>query len=47
MPENSETVRMCVNRFKMCENGKIVLVEEMEEGVCCRRLQISWKSRYK
>ena len=22
MPENSETVRMCVNRFKMCENGK-------------------------
>ena len=22
MPENSENIRMCVNRFKMCENQK-------------------------
>ena len=47
MPENSETVRMCVNRFKMCENQNLVLLEEMEKVVCCKRLQISWKSRDK
>ena len=26
---------------------KLMLLEEMEKVVCCKRLQISWKSRVK